>query len=50
MKNLMSVLPILSAVHHVVETPYDSVITAPENGGTDVSYVNTRLFEHTFLQ
>jgi hypothetical protein len=36
MKNLLSVLPILSAVHSAVETPSASGITDPEHADTDV--------------
>ncbi len=45
MKNLVSVLPILSAVHRVTETPNDSGITVPEDVDTDVRGVSDHLFD-----
>jgi len=45
MKNLVSVLPILSAVPRVAETPNDLGITVPENVGTDARGVSGHLFD-----
>jgi len=43
MKKDLSVPPLLSAVHYATEVPYDSGITRPENDGTGVASVSTRL-------
>jgi hypothetical protein len=44
MKNVLSVLPILSAVHRVVSLPNDSGITVPANAGIGVVFVENHLF------
>lgn len=46
MKNLLSVLPILSVVLHVVGTPNASGITGQEHDGTDVSPVFGHSLDH----
>jgi hypothetical protein len=44
MKNVLSVLPILSAVHRVAGTLNDSGITDPANAGIGVVCVENPLF------
>ena len=44
MKNVLSVLPILSAVHRVAGLPNDLGITVPVNAGIGVVFVENPLF------
>lgn len=44
MKNVLSVLPILSAVPRVAETPNDLAITDQANAGIGVVFVEHPLF------
>ncbi len=49
MKNVLSVLPILSAAHRVTGTPNDSDITDQENAGIGVVFVENHSFVFDLL-